>query len=303
MTTYNELTGVRSKLDELDVRLKTLETSGRLYAAGISGSGGLVVHSGGSLTIENNGEIQVEGGGSVHVESGGDISLSGSAVMTVRDGGELLSDGPYLDTSVDGLDLPIFLGDIFSIVDGSYSGTGALVQRVGPTQADRKDAFQAFTNSANRHEIVMADNSVSSLNMYLFTVLQGTPRGLRAPYLNTLITNSESTYWPAITAGSFTTAWEGDNALSGNRLWLTVDALCSDAGTGGQVRIVVQQGATITQIGGTAAFSGTGVSIIDFGPQVVPFALNTRFTMRVEVARTTGTGSCKTKIRIAQFTS
>lgn len=89
MAQYNELQTITRMIDRLESRIKTIETSPRLFASGI-GAGGINIH--------DQGSIRVEGGGSVNIYDGGNLEVYGDSktngTITVGSGGKVVSDGP-----------------------------------------------------------------------------------------------------------------------------------------------------------------------------------------------------------------
>lgn len=89
MAQYNELETITRMINSLESRIKSLETSGRLFASGI-GAGGINVH--------NKGTIRIEDGGSVNIYDGGNLEVYGTSTQTgtikVGSGGKVIADGP-----------------------------------------------------------------------------------------------------------------------------------------------------------------------------------------------------------------
>lgn len=84
MAEYNEFPNIMKRLSVLSRRVRDQETAPRLYSAGI-GSGGIRIHSGGSLSVRDGGDINILEGGDISIGSGGSVNILNS--------GQILSEG------------------------------------------------------------------------------------------------------------------------------------------------------------------------------------------------------------------
>lgn len=89
MAQYNELETITRMIEGLERRLKSLETSGRLFASGI-GQGGINVHDKGSIRVEDGGEVNIYDGGNLEVYG----TSTKNGAIAVGTGGKVVADGP-----------------------------------------------------------------------------------------------------------------------------------------------------------------------------------------------------------------
>lgn len=202
--------------------------------------------------------------------------------MSIGEGGALTIRGGLLQILhpiADGGGVGAYFGPQWSAGDGSYQGTGILVQ-----DSNGADIFTARSDQATGNPICIVWDAAQ----HAVIATDGSGQGLGRPHIPFVFYSARYTDTPQVTtAGSFETLWTA-SCYKVNPAVYVAAAAVSDVGTTGEVRVLVN-GAQIDVTGNVTSVSVSHA----FGPDVVAGDPSTFLTIEIQARVTSGAGAVR----------
>lgn len=255
MTKYTEDPSLVKIIDDLQRRLRTLETANRLASASITG--------GGTLSIRDGGGLHLEDGGSITVDDGGDVNVNAGMFRVVDAQGQIIAVIGRLDNWAPKPDGTPQIGMYFGRDSGETAGF-CLTNVVG--------GLQSWGWTDRNGDGVVADDAVSG-------------NALARPYITGAMGRARYTDWPTTTSSTFEDIWVGPWTRVNPNLQVTVGATTLDGSTTGEARVMIDGS---TQLGSTVTVGfGYGWNPC-YG--AVPGGNHSSHNVTIQARRTSGTG-------------
>lgn len=271
---------VMRRLAELERAVEGLRNARRLENAAI-GKGGLRVHSGGSVRIQDGGHLDVSGDTSItgDTEIGGTLDVTGDArlrsELQVRGRGRIRAYYPDTDR------IAAYFGDLAS--GDEYIGSG-----IATWEPSGEVIMVAKSDpGGSTHSFGVRDNQ----NMEVLAVRDSTTRGLAAPaFTINCGPRSDYTAMPGSDSSSWSTIYEGGAAIYSPRCNIVAQAVSSDSGTSGQARLVMTYDGTehVLTTRTDISFGYAIVQHLGDVPSQIP--IGGYVLLQLQVRRTSGTG-------------
>lgn len=212
--------------------------------------------------------------------SEGGLTIRGGGGLDVRDGGKVR----VRAREADGGREVFYAGDIFSAIDGTYQGTGILVQ-----QPDGKDIAVMRSDAAGGSIIQLRDSGERPV-LATDTV---TGIGLLRPYMGGHFARARYADWSVSTVSpDFETLWETRTYKQHSSIEVGVHASMDVSGATGEVRVLVDG----VQLGAVAAI-GFALSQKYFGPAAVAGTHLQALVIQIQGRRTSASGGLRVEPR------
>jgi hypothetical protein len=177
-----------------------------------------------------------------------------------------------------------YVGRIVSAVDGSYQGTGVLLQQ--PDGTDIAVIRTAEGDFGPGKSIVSLRDSGERV---VFATDAASGQGMARPYVPGGFYRQRSADWSvSTTAGAFEGLWKAEMPKQQPRLRVATQAATTASDTTGEIRVMVNG----VQMGAVAAI-GSGPTISAYGPEAVAGDHMSTLTVEIQGRRTAGTGSLR----------